>query len=109
MPLMGDPAHKDIVESLKTRVPRILRLGTPDAPKAIVLITAHWSADTPTISNAARHKLYYDYSGFPPETYQIKHDAPGEPAVAKEVFDVLAAQGLKPKMDSGRGMITNAF
>lgn len=103
MPLMGDPSHADIVKSLQSRVPKLLRLGTPDAPRAIVLVTAHWSEDTPNISNAAKHKLLYDYCGFPPETYKIKYDAPGEPEVAKEVFDVLAAQGLKPKTDSTRG------
>ena len=103
MPLMGDPSHADIVKSLKNRAPKILRLGTPDAPRAIVLVTAHWSENNPTISNSSKHKLYYDYSGFPPEAYKIKYEAPGDPGVAKEVFNVLSAQGLKPKVDSERG------
>lgn len=107
MPLMGDPSHESIVKSLKTRVPKILRLGTADAPRAIVVVTAHWSETTPVISNAPKHKLYYDYYGFPPEAYKIKYDAPGEPAVAKEVFAALSAQGLKPKMDSDRGNMSS--
>lgn len=104
MPLLGDPNHKDIVKSLKTRVPKILRLGTPDAPRAIVLVTAHWSEATPTISNAEKHQLYYDYGGFPPETYKLKYDAPGSPSVAKEVYEALSSAGLEPKMDRKRGM-----
>jgi aromatic ring-opening dioxygenase catalytic subunit (LigB family) len=103
LPLLGDPEHIAIVRSFASRVPKILKLGTPEAPRAIVLVTAHWSETNPTISNGAKHKLYYDYSGFPPETYKIKYDAPGDPAVAKEVFDLMAAQGLKPKMDPQRG------
>lgn len=71
MPLLNDPKHKEIIYSLKNRVPKILRLGTPKAPRAIVLVTAHWSERVPTISNAERHKLYYDYGGFPPETYKL--------------------------------------
>ena len=103
LPLLGDPSHEAIIKSLKTSVPKILRLGTAEAPRAIVVVTAHWSEKTPVISNASKHKLYYDYYGFPPESYKIKYDAPGEPAVAEEVFNALSAQGLKPKMDSDRG------
>ena len=104
MPVMGDPEHKEIIHSLKTRVPEILRLNTPEeAPRAIVLVTAHWSERNPTISNAEKHKLYYDYGGFPPETYKLKYDAPGSPSVAKEVFDALVAVGLKPENDPERG------
>jgi aromatic ring-opening dioxygenase catalytic subunit (LigB family) len=103
MPLMGDPGHADIVRSLKTRVPKILKLGTPEAPRAIVLVTAHWSETVPNISNGEKHKLYYDYGGFPPETYKIKYDAPGSPDVAREVFEALGKAGLKPKMDAERG------
>ena len=103
LPLLGDPNHKDIVRSLKNRVPKILRLGTPDAPRAIIVVTAHWSTTTPTISNAEKHPLYYDYGGFPPESYKLKYDAPGSPSVAQEVYQELSAAGLKPKMDAKRG------
>ena len=47
---------------------------------------------------------YKDYYGFPPETYNLKYDAPGEPEVAKEVYEVFSAAALKPKMDDTRGM-----
>lgn len=104
MPVFNDPMHKDIIYSLKNRVPKILRLGTPDAPRAIILVTAHWSERVPTISNGERHKLYYDYGGFPPESYKLKYNAPGSPAIAKDVFDALQAAGLKPDTDSERGM-----
>jgi len=45
LPILNDPGHKDIIYSLKNRVPKILRLGTPQQPKAIVLVTAHWTTD----------------------------------------------------------------
>lgn len=109
MPVLDDPMHKEIIYSLKNRVPKILRLGTPKAPRAIVLVTAHWSEQVPTISNADKHKLYYDYGGFPPETYKLKYDAPGSPAVAKEVFDTLQKAGLKPDTDGERGSLYFPF
>jgi aromatic ring-opening dioxygenase catalytic subunit (LigB family) len=103
MPVLNDPMHKDIIYSLKNRVPKILRLGTPEAPRAIILVTAHWSERVPTISNAEKHGLMFDYGGFPDEAYRLKYDAPGSPAIAKEVYDVLQSAGLKPDNDGERG------
>ncbi len=103
LPVMGDPDHKALIKSMSERVPKILGLGTPQAPRAIVLVTAHWSERRPTISNADKHKLYYDYGGFPPESYKLEYPAPGSPSVAQEVHDVLAKAGLSPQMDGKRG------
>ncbi|KAF2092432.1 Extradiol aromatic ring-opening dioxygenase [Rhizodiscina lignyota] len=109
MPVLGDPSHKEIVRSLKERVPKVLRLDSPEAPRAIVVVTAHWSARAPTISNAAKHELFYDYGGFPPETYRLKYDAPGNPQVAQELFDALKEQGLSPETDDDRGWDHGVF
>jgi hypothetical protein len=109
MPVLGDPTHKDIISSLKNRVPQILRLNTPEAPRAIIVVTAHWSERVPTISNGERHKLYYDYGGFPPESYKLKYAAPGSPAVAKEIYDALKEAGLKPDNDEERGMHSSSL
>jgi aromatic ring-opening dioxygenase catalytic subunit (LigB family) len=103
MPVLGDPAHKDIVASLTQRVPKILKLGTPDAPRAIVVVTAHWSEDKPTISSGEKHPLLYDYGGFPAAAYKLKYDAPGSPEVAEEVSTAFAEAGLNPVKDGKRG------
>ncbi|KAF2396475.1 Extradiol aromatic ring-opening dioxygenase [Trichodelitschia bisporula] len=109
MPAMGDPSHKDIVKSLKRRLPEILKLNTPERPQAIILITAHWSERNPTVSNGEKPKLFYDYYGFPPEAYKLQYDAPGSPAIAKEVVDALKSAGLKPQTDSQRGWDHGVF
>lgn len=84
-------------------MPKILKLGTPEAPRAIVVITAHWSENHPTISSGKSHKLYYDYGGFPPESYKLKYPAPGAPDVAQEVKEAMEAEGLNPVLDPSRG------
>lgn len=109
LPVLGDPMHKDIVKSLQTRVPELLKLGTPEAPRAIVLVTAHWSERNPTISSGSKHSLFYDYYGFPPESYKLKYDAPGSPEVAKEVATALKEVGLKPELDETRGWDHGVF
>lgn len=102
MPLLGDPSHAAITKSLQTKVPKILKLGTSDAPRAIVVITAHWSTSEVTISSGEKHSLLYDYYGFPPASYKIKHDAPGSPEVAALVEKALKEAGLACKQDARR-------
>lgn len=103
MPVLGDPGHKEIVQSMKKRVPKILKLHTPEAPRAIVVVTAHWSTNQPTISCAKSHRLYYDYGGFPREAYELQYPAPGSPEVAEEVRQALERGGFSPVMDKTRG------
>jgi aromatic ring-opening dioxygenase catalytic subunit (LigB family) len=106
LPVLDDPNHKDIVRSFKTRVPKILKLGTPDAPRAIVLVTAHWSTADPNISAGSAPKLYYDYGGFPGKAYELKYPAAGSPGVAQQVKKAMESEGLKPVLDEKRGMST---
>ncbi|KAM5353891.1 hypothetical protein ACJ41O_000541 [Fusarium nematophilum] len=109
MPVLGDPGHEDIIYSLKNRVPKLLKLGTPDQPRAIVLVTAHWSTDKPTISSGASHRLLYDYYGFPRESYSLKYPAPGHPEIAHEIADALRNEGLTPELDDERGWDHGVF
>jgi len=105
MPLLGESNHRHITKSLQTRVPELLRLNTPDAPRAIIVVTAHWSTENPTISSGKQHSLYYDYYNFPPETYKLKYDAPGSPEVAEEIAQAMREVGLKPELDAERGTV----
>jgi aromatic ring-opening dioxygenase catalytic subunit (LigB family) len=104
MPLLNDPAHHELTKSMSTRIPQVLSVGTPSAPRAIILITAHWQERLPTISSAKKHKLFFDYGGFPKEAYALKYDAPGSPEIAKQVYDLLQGAGFTPEMDEERGL-----
>ncbi len=103
MPILGDPAHNALVASMRTKVPALLRLNTADAPRAIVMVTAHWSAPKVTVSSGATHKLLYDYHGFPAESYALRYDAPGSPEVAAEVKRLVEGAGLECELDGERG------
>ena len=107
LPILGEKSQKPIADSLRTRAPSVLGLGTPSSPKAIVVITAHWETEIPTISNGARHELLYDYYNFPPESYELKYDAPGSPEVAALVADALKMAGIESAMDEKRGTYGN--
>lgn len=105
MPVLGDPGHAEIVSSLRTRVPQILKLGTAEQPRAIVLVTAHWNTAKPTISSGTKHDLFYDYYGFPSEAYELEYNAPGSPEVAGLVESAFKSVGLEPRLDPQRGML----
>ena len=63
------------------------------APKAVLVISGHWEEPEFTVTSNARPSLIYDYSGFPPETYQLKYNAPGSPELAQRVVSLLSDGG----------------
>lgn len=103
MPLLNDPNHRQIVHSLQTRGPTVLNLKSDNPPKAILVLTAHWQTEQVTISSGSKPDVYYDYYGFPPESYQIKYDAPGDSEVARLVSKTLAEAGIESVLDAKRG------
>ena len=78
-------------------------------PKAILVVTGHWEEDAFKVSSAERPGMIYDYSGFPPHTYQIRYDAPGSPEVAARVKDLLEKAGIHAGLDDRRGYDHGTF
>jgi aromatic ring-opening dioxygenase catalytic subunit (LigB family) len=105
LPLLRDPDHIEIIQSLKSRVPQILKLDNQLLrPRAIVLITAHWSTDSPTISTVEKPDLIYDYYGYPPEAYNITYSGRGDLQIANEIVHALEKEGIvNASLDSSRG------
>lgn len=61
---------------------------------AIVCITAHWEATPVEVEVGERPPLVYDYYGFPPHTYELTYPAPGDPALAGRVLELLNEAGI---------------
>ncbi|TEA17329.1 Extradiol ring-cleavage dioxygenase [Colletotrichum sidae] len=103
-PMLGDKGHFELNTSLQTRIPSLLKLGTPDAPRAIVVITPHWRPDFPTITATAEPLLYHDFEpSHPPQSFEIEYKAPGAPDVAEAIYEALKEAGLEPVKDTERG------
>lgn len=81
----------------------------PEQPKAILMISGHWEADSFTVMTSANPPMVYDYSGFPPHTFQIKYPAPGAPDIAKEAAELIKAAGLPVKLDAHQGYDHGTF
>lgn len=80
-----------------------------EKPRAILMVSAHWEEHLPTVMTSPRPPLYFDYSGFPDDTYQISWPAPGEPALAGRVRSLLGAAGFASAEDPNRGFDHGAF
>ena len=81
----------------------------PRAPKAIVVISAHWEEPEFTVTAHPQPELIYDYFGFPDHTYQIKYPAPGSPALAQEICGLLKINGIPAHQDNERGFDHGVF
>jgi aromatic ring-opening dioxygenase catalytic subunit (LigB family) len=103
LPLLGDAGHKNMIDFLTAIAPTFVE------PSAILVISAHWEEDVPTITSGAFPPLFYDYYGFPEESYQITYPAPGQPALAREIFRLLKESGVEAKLDDQRGFDHGLF
>jgi aromatic ring-opening dioxygenase catalytic subunit (LigB family) len=95
--------------ALTERELRQLPARLPGRPRALLVATGHWEADEFTVSTAERPPMEYDYSGFPPHTYQIQYRAPGSPALAARVSQLLTTAGFKTRSDAQRGFDHGTF
>lgn len=63
-------------------------------PRAIVALSPHTATRTPFVLGADTHQAIHDFGGFPEALYQLRYDAPGDPALAKEVAALLKQAGI---------------
>jgi len=88
---------------------RSLVVQVGKAPRALLVISAHWEADTFSVNTRADHELLYDYYGFPEHTYRITWPARGDPALAADVLQRLEKAGLETSEDAQRGLDHGVF
>ncbi len=82
---------------------------TLERPKAILVISAHWETAVPRINAVDSNETIHDFGGFPRALYDLRYPAPGSPAVAGRVADLLHAAGLDCQIDRRRGLDHGAW
>lgn len=73
-------------------------------PKAILAVSAHTAARAPVLLGAARHEAVYDFGGFDPQLYTLRYDAPGAPALAQRVAQLMDDAGLPVHLSPEGGL-----
>ena len=78
-------------------------------PKAILAVSAHWQALSPTASHAGAPATIHDFSGFAPALYDLQYPAPGAPALAERAVSLLAEADIAAALHPGRGLDNGAW
>jgi aromatic ring-opening dioxygenase catalytic subunit (LigB family) len=91
-------AQDQLEESLQ-RLPAEL----PERPTAILMVSGHWEDRGFAVQTHPAPPMYYDYGGFPQEMYEIQYPAPGSPALAARVVELLTRAGIAVREDAERG------
>jgi 4,5-DOPA dioxygenase extradiol len=83
--------------------------ATLERPKAILVISAHWETEVPTINAVERNDTIHDFGGFPRALYDLRYPAPGSPQLAARIAEQLQAAGFACNIDRKRGLDHGAW
>ncbi len=76
-------------------------------PRAILCISAHWETDGVAVTSGERPETIHDFYGFPPELFEVKYPAPGDPTLAQHIAALFP--DFEVKLDRRRGLDHGAW
>lgn len=71
-------------------------------PSAVVAVSAHWYLPGTRVTAMEQPRTIHDFGGFPRELYEVSYPAPGEPALARRLAQLL--QPLQVQLDQEWGL-----
>jgi 4,5-DOPA dioxygenase extradiol len=78
-------------------------------PRAVLCVSAHWNTGAPAVSAAERPQTIHDFGGFADELYRITYTAPGAPALAGRVVELLGGDKIGCSVSAERGLDHGAW
>ena len=70
-------------------------------PSGIVCVSAHWYLPATLVHVAAKPRTIHDFGGFPRALFEVQYPAPGSPALAARVTELLAPAEVLSDQDWG--------
>ncbi|MDQ6823070.1 MAG: dioxygenase, partial [Candidatus Eremiobacteraeota bacterium] len=80
MNALADNSYTQAWSALGKNIPR---------PTAILCVSAHWYGEGTFVTAMARPRTIHDFGGFPRELFEVEYNAPGDPALASRLRDLL--------------------
>jgi 4,5-DOPA dioxygenase extradiol len=71
-------------------------------PKAILVISAHWETRGIYVTASEQPETIHDFYGFPKPLFDVRYRAPGSPALARRVQELISSEHVH--LDAGRGL-----
>ena len=87
------PAH-EALKALAGAVPK---------PKAILVASAHWPTEAPTVATGMAPETIYDFGGFDPRLRGMRYGAPGAPDISRKAAACLRRAGIAVSEDEEQG------
>lgn len=105
-PFIEDPrGHWKSLANYLRQIPQTL----PQAPSAVVIVTAHWEAPEFSVASGPEPQLIYDYGGFPAHTYELTYPAPGAPDIAAQIAELANGADIRADLDPSYGWDHGVF
>ena len=73
-----------------------------DRLRGIVLMSPHWMTRGIGVMSHPQPPTWHDFGGFAPALYDLQYPAPGDPALALRILDLLSGAGLRAGADPER-------
>jgi 4,5-DOPA dioxygenase extradiol len=97
--IMDSPA-RHFLATLGGKLPR---------PRAILVASAHWDTDRPTLNAVSHNTTMHDFYGFPRALYDLQYAPPGAPELAARAAMLLQKAGFSAGLDETRGLDHGAW
>ena len=75
--------------------------GLLPRPRAILAVSAHWYVAGTHVTANPKPETIHDFGGFPDELYRVQYPAPGDPALAGRVVELLGPARASAALDWG--------
>jgi 4,5-DOPA dioxygenase extradiol len=70
-------------------------------PRAVLCVSAHWETRGIAVSAGEHPPTIHDFGGFPQALFDVQYPAPGDPALARRVAELMAPDSVSMDMERG--------